>query len=93
MSIVDWSEPDSILSTDACLHGCGGVFGRQYFHTGCPEDIIECQLHINALELLTIVIALKLWGAQLKVHRIIVICDNQSSCAVINNGSTRSDFL
>ncbi len=28
MALVDWSEPDSILATDATLNGCGAVFGR-----------------------------------------------------------------
>lgn len=93
MAVNEWSEPDNMLATDACLSGCGGVFGGQYFHAEFPEIIKNKHLHINELEMLTIVVALKIWGVQLRGHRITIFCDNQSSCAIINKGSSRSDFM
>ncbi|MES9902603.1 MAG: hypothetical protein ABW168_07960 [Sedimenticola sp.] len=93
MSLSDWSAPDSIISTDACLTGCGGFFGNKYFHVVFPELVDGQKWHINALELLAIVIALKLWGSQLNGKKVIMLCDNLSSCTVINKGSTRCDFL
>ena len=50
-------------------------------------------MHINALELLTIVIALKIWGHKFKGKRLLVNCDNLSSCLVLNKGSTKCSFM
>ena len=43
-----------------------GILGLEVFHEEFPPFIIEQQLHINALELLTIVVALKVWGKRLR---------------------------
>ncbi|MES9881884.1 MAG: hypothetical protein ABW185_13480 [Sedimenticola sp.] len=93
MAIVDWSVPDSVLATDATLKGCGAVFGSKFFHAVFPRFILDQKLSINALEMLSIVVALKMWGNELKGQRIVILCDNQSSCNVINRGFTRSEFL
>ncbi len=93
MALAEWSQPDAVFPTDASLLGCGGICGNEYFHANFPLHISDLDLHINALELLTIVLALKLWGHRLKGLRIVVLCDNQSSCTVINRGSTRDDFM
>ena len=50
------------------------------------------KLHINALGLLTIVVALKLWGKLLRGKKVLIFCDNMSSCNVINKGLSRDDF-
>lgn len=93
MFIENWSQPDEILATDSCLNGCGGVLGSEYFHSKFPSFIQEQNLHINALELLTIVVALKVWGSKLRGRRIMVLCDNISSCLVLNKGITRCQFM
>ena len=33
MDVDEFSEPDSIISTDACLRGCGSWFAGRYFHS------------------------------------------------------------
>ena len=86
-------QPDDEFATDSCLTGCGGVSGREYFHAAFPPFIQDLQLHINALELLTIVIALRIWGHKFKGKRLLVHCDNLSSCLVLNNGSTRCSYM
>jgi len=59
----DLSEhPDTVMSTDACLTGGGGWAGTQYFKFRFPEWILEKGWHINSLELLVIMVAVKLWG-------------------------------
>ena len=63
-NIAQWSSPDEVFSTDACLAGCGGVCDGQYFHVVFPPFISAQTLDISSLELLTIVVALKLWGAR-----------------------------
>ena len=88
----DWSNPDAIVSCDACLKGCGGWFEGEFFHSPFPCFVVV-QLHINALELLTLVVALKLWGMAWKGYRIKLFCDNEASVTVLNTGRTRDPFL
>ena len=89
----DWSIPDAVFASDACLTGCGAWSGGQYFHCTFPEDILEKNLHINALELLAVIVAMKTWGEFWAGRRIQILCDNMTSVTVINKGSTRDTFL
>lgn len=95
MSLQEWSQPDEVFCTDACLTGCGGWSqDREFFHAEFPKFLLdnrECS--INALELLTIVVACKLWGRKWKGKRILVQCDNEASVVVTNTGRARDDFL
>ena len=61
-------QTDDEFATDSCLTGCGGVSGREYFHAVFPPFIQDLQLHTNALELLTIVVALTIWGTSSRVN-------------------------
>ncbi len=77
MAMEEWSRPDEVFSTDACLVGCGGWSAdRTYFHTAFPESVTKKGVHINGLELLTIVVACKMWGGKWAGKRIVVQCDN-----------------
>ena len=58
----EWSVPDSVMSSDACLVGCGAWVEGQYFHAQFPDFILAHRPSINSLELLAIVVAIKLWG-------------------------------
>ena len=57
-----WSEPDTVFATDACLAGCGGVCGNEYFWSEFPARISQATLHISALEMLAVVLAVRVWG-------------------------------
>ena len=92
MPLADWSKPDGVVSCDACLQGCGGWSNGRYFHSSFPQFILDLDLHINALELLTLVVALKLWGQSFAGLRIKLFCDNEFSVTVINSGKTRDEF-
>ena len=89
MPLANWSAPDCVFSCDACLSGCGGWSGQEYFHASFPRCILEQNLHINALELLTIVICIKVWGDSWTSKRILVYCDNEASVTVLNSGKRR----
>ena len=65
MDFEEWSEPDQLCATDACLVGAGGTFADSCFHCEFPNFIRKENLHINNLELLTIDVAVKLWGQKL----------------------------
>ena len=95
MAVNQWSSPDKIFASDACLQGCGAWNNenRQFFHKTFPEKILRQKLSINALELLTIVVAAKVWGKGWKRKRIVVQCDNEVSVMVLNTGRCRNPIL
>ena len=70
-----WSEPDTVLATDACLAGCGCVCGSEYFRSEFPAEITQTALHISALEMLAVVVAVNIWGSQLGRAKVRVYCD------------------
>ena len=95
MPMERWSLPDEVVATDACLSGCGAWFEtqREYFHAEFPEGIKRQELSINALELLTVVVAAKVWGKKWRGLRIVIRCDNETSVTVLNTGRTYNSFL
>ena len=90
LSLEEWTEPDEFMASDACLIGCGGICGSFYFHCDFPQFIVQQNLHINSLELLSVIVCLKLWGKRGK--KICIQCDNQVSVFVINTGKSKSRF-
>lgn len=93
MLMEAWSAPDELLATDACLVGGGGWCEGEFFHSSFPPFTFELGLHINDLELLVIVVALKLWKNKFRGKRILVQCDNKTSVDVLNSGRARSSFF
>ncbi|CAC5376459.1 unnamed protein product [Mytilus coruscus] len=93
MMLEEWSKPDEVFSSDACLSGCGGWFSGKFFHQVFPEFIIDSNLHINCLELLSIIVCLKLWAQCFRGKKIRIMCDNITSVTVINTGKSRDTFL
>ncbi|CAG2198093.1 unnamed protein product [Mytilus edulis] len=93
MFLIDWSSPDCVLSCDSTLIVCGGICNGRYFHTVFPTFIRRQQLHINALELLCVMVCLKVWASVLKGSRIVIYCDNSSSVTVLNSGACRNTFM
>ena len=93
MFLQDWSSPDCVLSCDSTLVGCGGICGNVYFHTVFPAFIRHKRLHINALELLSVMVCVKVWSCKLKGSKIVIYCDNSSSVSVLNSGACRNSFM
>ncbi len=56
-------------------------------------DILQKGLHINALELLMIIVACKIWGHQWAGKRLLVKCDNETSINVTNSGKFKDYFM
>ena len=86
------SNPE-LFATDACLSGCGAVCFGEYFHREFPEFILAQDLHINELELLTVVIAIKLWSRKLEGLRVELLSDNTTCVSVINSQYSTNLFL
>ena len=93
MDLKEWSQPDQFAASDACLTSCRGFSEGKFFHTKFPDFILNQKLHINALELLTVVITVKLWGKGWKGKKIVINCDNASSVRVLNVGFIRDLFM
>ena len=93
ISLMEYDEWSVVFSSDSCLTGCGGFWNGNYFHIQFPTSILQMKLHITALEILSVVLCLKLWGKFFKGQRILVLCDNQAVSQVICSGKSRSLFL
>ncbi len=91
---ADWSHPDQVFACDACLSGCGAWTEElEYFHSEFPQFIQDLKLHINALELLTIVVSCKVWGRRWSGLKIKIFCDNDATVSVIASGRSRDPFM
>ena len=66
MDLEERSQPDQFAASDACLTSCGGFSEGIFFHSKFPDFILKQKLHINALELLTVMVTVKLWGRNWK---------------------------
>jgi len=81
-----WLSPDSVVSTDACLKGGGGWLEGEFFSTEFPSWLLALDWHINSLELLTLLLALRLWCPLFRGKKILIYCDNSASVIVLNSG-------
>jgi hypothetical protein len=88
-----WYAPDEIIETDACLSGCGAVCGEEFFHMEFPQELLNLELQINVLEMITILVAVQLWSNVLKCKKVLVKCDNMVSVNAFNNLNSRNRLL
>ena len=66
MIFEEWSKSDAFFSSDVCPTGCGGIFESNFFHSNFPEFVINMDLHINILEIMSVIVCIKLWGQYFK---------------------------
>jgi hypothetical protein len=90
---LHWSTPDSIISTDACLQGIGGVNFTtcEYFHADIPISLQKVQ--IFAIEMYAIYIAMQFWVQSVCNNRLQLLCDNQACVQILNVGSAKDCLL
>ena len=93
MDLEEWSQPDQFAASDACLTSCGGFSEGKFFHAKFPDFILNQNLHINALELLTVMVTVKMWCQNRKGKKIVKNCDNSSPVRVLNVGFSRDTFM
>ena len=85
-------EPNKWISTDACLTGIGGTFGKcRYFRYRLPPQWRG--KNIAYLEMWAVIVTLKVWGSKLKGMRIVMNCDNEAVVQVVNRGKSWDLFL
>ena len=92
---IGWDAPDTVFSSDACLVSGGGWCEQslEAFHVKFPKWLTKRDdVHINELELLTVIVALKLWSSTIRNRNILAYCDNEVSVEVVNSGRARNRF-
>lgn len=82
-----WDFESLNFSTDPCLQGGGATCQTECISFAFPDCISMLSLHINALELFTIVVALKHWAPQLQG------CKFTVAVAVIMFNTLRDPFM
>jgi len=95
MPCQDWTQPDSVFAVDACMTGIGAICwqAKQVFHLELPEEFLARNHHINELECLCLVVALKLWSPWIKHKQIIIFSDNMVTVTIVNTGRSKNSYL
>ena len=66
---------------------------RQMPYIPFPGFFLHAASHISALELFTVIVAVKFWPTALQHQRFLVSCDNEAAVTVINSGSTKDPLM
>ena len=94
ISIID---DVNLFSTDVCRSGdkggCGAICLNEYFQMEFPTFIAELDLPIPQLELLTIMVAMKLWKEKLCDHVVTLYSDSESAVFAIQNRRSKNEFM
>lgn len=90
----DLRPPDQELATDSCLVGGGAFYGNDWLYSNFSQDFPDLLgEHINTLELVTVLLSVRRWGHLWRGRHICVRCDNSSTVAAINKGTSRSKIF
>ena len=86
---ITHGNPDITIQTDASLRGYGMVLGSVVWGGKWSDE--ECTYHINVLELLAVLYALKAFRNQVKNKHVKILTDSITAMACIKNmGSQKS---
>jgi hypothetical protein len=84
------------LTTDACGYGFAGFWEGQWFQNHWPEHlrlVPGSDISIAFQELYPIVAAALLWGDQWCRKKIVFLCDNQATVAIVKKGRSKSSLI
>ena len=84
---------DVLFTSDSSLHRGGATCFDECTSFAFPRDIEELALHINALELFVLVMAVKSWAPKFAGSRFQISCDNDAAVQVVRSGRTRDAFM
>ena len=77
----------AITSDASGTWGCGAFHNDKWFQLRWPEAIQE--VHITIKELVTIVLAVAVWGDHWRGKNVMSHCDNAAVVAIINKGDCK----
>jgi hypothetical protein len=83
--------PSFSFATDACLTGGGAHLLHDWCYFNWSIDFPHhMHSHINVLEMLTVLLAIKRWGSSLSGTMVTVRSDNMTTLAAVTKGTSRS---
>ena len=82
-----------LFTYDSSLHRGDATCFDECISFDFPRDIEELALHINALELFVLVMAVKIWAPKLAGSRFQISCDNHGAVQVVRSGCTHDAFM
>ena len=91
--LEDLMPVDALLASDASLIGGGAVHKTEFCHFHFPEEIIQNTDNIAQREMITILVAVKIWAKELKGKVVWFSTDNENAKFAINRGRTRDKFI
>ena len=84
---------DVLFTCDSSLHRGGATCFDECISFAFPRVTEDLALHINALELFVLVMAVKIWAPKLPGSRFQISCDNDAAVQVVRSGRTRDAFM
>ena len=81
------------LFVDASLTGLGGCHDNRVYASSTSLILDHHQFSIVHFEMINVLLALRLWGADLADSSIIIMCDNLAVVQVLNSGRGRDAIL
>ena len=91
--LQDNVNTDALLASDASLTGGGATHDKQMFHFRFSPQIMQETENIAQREMLTIMIAIKLWKQELSGKVVRFSTDNQNCKFAINKGHSKDKFI
>ena len=87
------AEPtlDTILATDACLTGYGGISGQHYFKGEFGDELRGKNIAI--LEIIAVMVGLKLWAHNFRGKYFWIHVDNEAVATILNTGASKNEDL
>lgn len=93
-SLMLYKRPITTVHTDACMEGGAGAWLHDWFYCNWQMDCPSvANMHINEKEIMAIVIAALRWSKFWANHNVLVYCDNSTTVACINKGSSKNKTL
>ena len=86
MWLIKEPGTDTIIQTDACLRGYGGICNNQYFQARFPRELRK--KNIAVLEMWAVMVALKIWAKEVQGKYFWIQVDNEAVATILNTGSS-----
>ena len=85
------ANTDIELHTDASDLAIGGYYAGAWFSVPLTES--QRNMSINWRELYAIVVAIATWGHKFQSKQLLIHCDNQAVCSILNSGTSKKVHL
>lgn len=84
---------DVLFTCDSSLHRGGTTCFDEYIIFAFPSHIEELALHINALELFVLIMAVNVWAPRLTGSRFQISCHDDAAVQAVLSGRTQDAFM